>query len=117
LLWANSTLGLTCSWWNANRQQAGRGEITLTAIPRLSIFDFGTLTSGQLQRAAAIFDGFINKNLLPFNEIDYDSIRHELDREFLFRILEVPEAVFAPLNLFRQKLAMEPSISGGKKRR
>jgi hypothetical protein len=59
-----------------------------------------------------------NSGLTPFNEIDVDSARAELDAEFLIAILGLPEDLAkpgGPLELLRRKLAAEPSIHGSKK--
>ena len=58
--------------------------------------------------------------MLPFNEIDVDNARAELDAEFLIGILNLPEDLAKPggsLELLRRKLAAEPSIHGSKKSR
>lgn len=55
----------------------------------------------------------------PFNEIDLDDARAELDREFLHGILGLPEELFSKggvFELLRRKLSTEPSIAGSKLR-
>lgn len=119
VLWANSTLGLLIYWWQANKTQSGRGTITLTAIPDLPIYDFDQLSSKQLSEADAIFDGLMTKPLRPVNELNTDKVRHDLDEAVLVDILGLPKTLLVPegpFDLFRRKLAAEPSIVGGKKR-
>jgi hypothetical protein len=61
-----------------------------------------------------------NSSLTPFNEINVDKARAELDAEFLIAILGLPADLAklgGPLELLRLKLAAEPSIHGGKKGR
>jgi hypothetical protein len=117
LLWANSTLGLLCHWWQASKQHTGRGSITLTALPRFVIHDFRHLTKNQLKTAASKFDDFLERPLRPFNEIDKDTNRHELDRTVLVDILGFDKSFVdedGAIPLLRRKLAQEPSIRGSK---
>jgi hypothetical protein len=118
LLWANSTLGLICHWWQANKQQSGRGSITLTKLPKFRVYDFRQLTDGQLSDAASIFDEFKTRQMQPFHELDTDPVRHDLDRAVLVDVLRLDQSLVAedgPIALLRRKLAREPSIRGGKK--
>ena len=55
MIWANSTLGLICFWWHSNRQVAGRGSTTVSAVDSLSILDLRALTDAQLRSAEDIF--------------------------------------------------------------
>ena len=48
LLWCNSTLGLLMHWWKGTRQQMGRSNMTITAIPDLPVLDPRTLTQEQI---------------------------------------------------------------------
>ncbi len=56
-LWGNNTLGLLSYWWHANRQVAGRGEMTITSAESLPLLDFRPLSDEQLATAEAIFEG------------------------------------------------------------
>jgi hypothetical protein len=117
LLWANSTLGLLCHWWQASKQHSGRGSITLTALPRFVVYDFRQLTKDQLKTAAAKFDEFLERPLRPFNEIAKDTNRHELDRTVLIDIFQMDKSFIdedGAIPLLRRKLAHEPSIKGSK---
>ena len=57
--------------------------------------------------------------MLPFNQIDEDPKRHELDRLLLSEVLGITEEerpdVHEGLALLRKMLCQEPSIHGGKK--
>ena len=57
--------------------------------------------------------------MLPFNQMDEDPVRHELDRRLLSDVLNLTEdthpEVHAGLQILRERLCAEPSIHGGKK--
>jgi hypothetical protein len=112
-LWSNTTLGLLLYWWAANKQQSGRGSVTITAIPDLPALDVTAITSEQLKAMVRVFDELTRMPLRPFNEIESDAKRVELDRRVLGEILGLP---ISGLLLLRRKLAAEPSIAGSKKR-
>jgi hypothetical protein len=117
VLWGNTTLGLLVHWWIANKQQAGRGNVTPNVLETLPILDVTALTDEQLKRAAKLFDEMCHKELLPIHEIDKDSARKELDESFGREVLGLPESLFAPgrpVEILRMKLAQEPSIRGNK---
>ena len=118
VLWANSSLGLLLHWWHANKPQAGRGSVGVSALDSLPVLDVTKLTEGQLNRAVAIFDDMKHKELRPINEIAKDAVRAELDTRLATEVLGFPPELVAedgPLALLRQKLGLEPSINGGKK--
>jgi hypothetical protein len=55
----------------------------------------------------------------PFNEIDLDSARADLDRAFLGGIMGLPASLFdegGAIELLRRKLSVEPSVAGSKRR-
>ena len=119
-LWCNSTLGLLLHWWVSNKTQSGRGTTTITSIPNIPTLDVHTLTENQIEAAKAIFDELKDREFLPFDQIDEDSARAELDRRLLVDVLQLPEWLTdtgGPLELLRQKLAKEPQVHGGKKSR
>ena len=71
----------------------------------------------MLSNAVAIFENMKHRELRPVNEIGHDPVRRELDVRMTTEVLGfVPELVSpnGPLALLRQKLALEPSITGGK---
>ena len=57
---------------------------------------------------------------MPFDQIDEDPARAELDRRLLVDVLGLPSSLCeegGPIDLLRRKLAREPQIHGGKKSR
>ena len=119
-LWCNSTLGILLHWWVTNKTQSGRGRTTVTGIPNIPTFDVRTLTPEQLATANRVFDELCDLRFLPFDQIDEDPARAELDRRLLVDVLHL-DARFTdpggPLDLIRRKLAQEPQVHGGKKSR
>jgi len=116
-LWGNSTLGLLLHWWHASKPQAGRGVIGVVALQTLPVLDVTKLSKEALARAASIFEDLKHCPLRPVNEIANDSVRAELDERLCREVLGMPEDLVdpnGPLALVRQKLAVEPSIAGGK---
>jgi hypothetical protein len=116
-LWANSTLGILLHWWHANKQQAGRGNIGVSTLASLPVLDVTQLTPQSLAKAVSVFDDMKHKELRPVNEIDKGDIRHEIDTRICIEVLGFPPELVVtdgPLALLRQKLALEPSINGGK---
>ena len=119
-LWCNSTFGLLMHWWVANKTQSGRGRITVTGIPGIPTLDVRTLTAKQVAAAKTAFEELRERRFLPFDQIDEDPARAELDRRLLVDVLGLPESLVAPdgpIDLLRRKLAREPQIHGGKKTR
>ena len=119
-LWSNSTLGLLMHWWVANKTQSGRGRTAVTGIPNIPTFDVRTLTSEQVAAAKAAFEDLRERRFLPFDQIDEDPARAELDRRMLVDVLHLPETLCepgGPIDLLRRKLAREPQIHGGKQTR
>ncbi|MFC1910583.1 hypothetical protein ACFLXC_04790 [Chloroflexota bacterium] len=118
VLWGNSSLGLLLHWWHANRQQAGRGRIGVSALTSLLVLDVTKLSKDALAKAVVIFDDMKHKELRPVNEIAQDPVRAEIDTRLATQVLGFsPELVApdGPLALLRQKLALEPSIAGSKR--
>ncbi len=119
-LWCNSTLGLLMHWWVSNKTQSGRGRTTITGIPNMPTFDVRTLTDEQVSAAKEAFEELRGRRFLPFDQIDEDPARAELDRRLLVDVLGLPESLVepdGPIDLLRRKLAREPQIHGGKKTR
>ncbi len=116
-VWANSSLGFLLHWWHANKQQAGRGTIGISALESLPVLDVTTLSEEMLSNAVAIFEDMKHYELRPINEIEHDLVRQELDVRMATQVLGFPPELVTPngpLALLRQKLALEPSITGGK---
>ena len=116
MVWANSTLGLLCFWWRSNRQVAGRGSTTVSAVDSLPILDLRALTDGQLRTAEAIFNEFRDKELQPAYLADADANRALLDRRVLCDLLGFDEDTYTAVRRLAAKWCAEPSIHGGKKR-
>ena len=119
-LWCNSTLGLLIRWWASNKSQAGRGMTSITSIPNIPTLDTRALTEEQHSAAREAFEAMRELRFLPFDQIDEDPARAELDRRLLVDVLGLPASLCepdGPIDLLRRKLAREPQIHGGKKSR
>ena len=119
-LWSNSTLGLLLHWWVANKTQSGRGTNTVTSIQQIPTLDVRVLTDGQMASAKTAFEALRERRFLPFDQIDEDPARTELDRRLLVDVLCLPQELCeadGPIDLLRRKLAREPQIHGGKQTR
>ncbi len=117
-LWANTSLGLFVHWWQANKQQSGRGRIGKEALANFVCLEPTSLSEDQRTRSEHLLAELGSTPLRPCNEIADDEDRAHLDRAFLGGILGLPQTLFGadgPLALLRRKLAAEPSIHGGKK--
>ena len=119
-LWCNSTLGLLMHWWTTNKTQSGRGRTTVTGIPGIPTLDTRTLSQQQHAAAREAFEAMRELRFLPFDQIDEDPSRAELDKRLLVDVLDLPDSLCepdGPIQLLRRKLAAEPQIHGGKKTR
>ena len=119
-LWCNSTLRLLLHWWTSNKTQSGRGRTSVTAIPNIPTLDVRNLDDQQLATAKDVFEKLRQRRFLPFDQIDEDEARAELDHRLLVDVLRLPESICAaggPVDLIRRKLAREPQIHGGKRSR
>ena len=119
-LWCNSTLGLLLHWWTSNKTQSGRGTTTVTSIPNIPTLDTRALSAEQHAAAREAFHAMRDLRFLPFDQIDEDSARAELDRRLLVDVLGLSPSLCepdGPIDLLRRKLAAEPQIHGGKKTR
>jgi hypothetical protein len=117
-LWGNSTLGLLLHWAHSGKQQPGRGASSRTALLQMPTLDVRCLSDEVLANAKRIFHDLKHKRMLPFNEIDHDPVRHELDRLLLTQVLNITtEDAHNAIHRLRELLCAEPSIHGGKKSR
>ena len=117
-LWGNSTLGLLCYWMHGNKQHSGRGQIRLTALRAMPTLDMRKLDETAIQNAKNIFGEMKYKKMVPFNQMDEDPVRWELDRLLLSQVLGFGEETHSELHegirILRERLCKEPSIHGGK---
>ena len=107
-------------WWVGNKTQSGRGTVTVTSIPNIPTLDTRTLSDDQHLAAMDAFEAMRDLRFLPFDQIDEDPARAELDRRLLVDVLGLPPSLCepdGPIDLLRRKLAREPQIHGGKKSR
>ena len=119
-LWCNSTLGLLCHWWMSNKTQAGRGTTTVTGIPKISTLDLRAMTAAQHEAARDAFEALSEDRFLPFDQIDEDPARAELDRRLIIDVLGLDPGLCesgGPVDLLRRKLAAEPQIHSNKQTR
>ena len=118
-LWSNSTLGFLCYWLSSSKQHPGRGRGSKASLESMSTLDVRKLSDEALANAEQIFNQLKHKQMLPFNQMDEDPVRHELDRLLLSDVLGITESerpdVHEGLDLLRKMLCKEPSIHGGKK--
>ena len=119
-LWCNSTLGLLCHWWMSNKTQAGRGTTTQTSLPHFPTLDLRTLSETQHEAAEHAFETLDEERFLPFDQIDEDAARAELDRHILVDVLGLDAGLCesgGPMELLRRKLATEPQVHANKQSR
>ena len=110
-LWANSTLGLVCHWWMSNKSQIGRGTTTVTSIAAMAVLDVRQLSDDRLMKAAAQFETVKDRRFLPFDQLDEDEARADLDRRLLVSVLGLPGGLCEPngaMERLRRKLSIEP---------
>jgi hypothetical protein len=117
VLWANTSLGLLLHWFNANKQQVGRGNMGVLVLKEYPILDVTALDPRQLEEACTLFDEISELPLLPLHLLDEDPVRKRLDDRFAQDVLGLPASLCTtggPLWLLRMKLAREPSVRGHK---
>ena len=118
-LWCNSTFGLLCHWYQSGKQQQGRGVLSRATFDAMPTLDVRELSNDALANAERIFNQLKRREMVPFNQMDEDPVRHELDRLLLSEVLGITEEerpdVHEGLALLRKMLCQEPSIHGGKK--
>lgn len=118
VLWCNSTLGLLCHWWMSNKTQSGRGVVTITAISDLCTVDLSKVSPQRVAAAQDVLNDMGNERLLPFDQINMDSVREILDRRLLIDVLGLPSWLcdqHGPIYRLREKLAAEPQIHADKR--
>ena len=115
-IWGNSTLGLLCYWWHANRQQSSKAGTTIRAAESLPTLDIRALTDVQLATAEAIFNDFRDQELQPAYLADADPNRALLDRRVIRDLLALDDSVYQAVRRLAAKWCAEPSVHGGKRR-
>ena len=115
-LWGNSTLGLICHWWHANRQVAGRGTTSIRSAESLPVLDFRALSDAQLATAQDIFEEFREKELRPAYMADADPTRALLDKRVVCDLLGFGRETYEAVRRLSAKWCAEPSAHGGKGR-
>jgi hypothetical protein len=101
----------------SNKTQEGRGTTTVTSIPAITTLDVHALTDEQHGQARAVFELLSDRRLLPFDQVDEDDARAEIDRGLLVDVLGLDPALCesgGPMDRLRCKLAAEPQIHSGK---
>jgi hypothetical protein len=119
-LWSNSTLGLLCHWWMSNKTQEGRGTSTVTSILEITTLDVRALSAAQHRRAKRVFERLSHLQFLPFDQVDEDEARAELDQSLLIEVLGLDPGLCeggGALERLRRKLAVEPQIHADKRTR
>ena len=91
-LWSNSTLGFLCYYLSAGKQQTGRGTGSKASLESMPTLDVRELSDDVLANAERIFNQLKRKKMLPFNQMDEDPVRHELDRLLLSEVLGITES-------------------------
>jgi hypothetical protein len=102
-------------WWGANKSQDGRGSITTTQMPKLTLLDPRKLKPAQIAKAQRFFDNK-GRAFLPAHQIRTDIMRAELDEFVLQELLcvsDLPGSI-NKMAFLRSKLGEEPSFNGGK---
>ena len=115
-IWGNCTLGLIGHWWRANKQVAGRGEMSIRSVESLPVLDFRALNDDQLIMAELIFEEFRDKELKPAYLADADPNRALLDRRVVCDLLGFDEETYVGVRRLAAKWCAEPSVHGGKSR-
>ena len=113
-VWLNSTLGMMSYWMESNRNQDGRGGITITAIPDIPVLDVAKLRLAKLAAAVSIFDDLAGRAMLPANEAWRDTVRQELDRRLLREVLELDEKAAGQMEILRLQWCSEPTVTSTK---
>ena len=114
-VWLNSTLGMIAYWIESNRNQDGRGGITVTAIADIPVLDVTRLTETHLDAAVKIFDDLHEKTLLPANEAWRDAVRQEMDQRLLIEVLGLDDKAVEQLGILRRQWCSEPTVTSVKK--
>lgn len=116
-VWFNSSLGILAFWWLASKPQDGRGSVTTSRLADLVSFDPRALSESDLNEVDVFFDAFKGKPLRDIHECVGDVNRAELDLFVIRHLLKAGDrepSLVDGMQLLRAKLAMEPTIAGGR---
>ena len=89
----------------------------MTSIPGFSTLDVRQLSDEQHQAAREAFEALANERFLPFDQVNEDAARAELDRRLIVDVLGLSPQLCAPggpMERLRIKLAAEPQIHSDK---
>ena len=114
-VWLNSTLRLASYWLESNRNQDGRGGLTVTAIPDIPVLDITKISATQLEASVKIFDDLQERTMLPTNEAWRDAVRQELDQRLLNEVLGLDDNAVEQLSILRRQWCSEPTVTSLKK--
>ncbi len=117
-IWCNSALGLLCHWWMSSKVQSGRGIISRTALADVFTLNLSMMKPQALASAQSVLADLSGIRFLPFDQINDDPARAELDRRLLIDVLNFPECLcrqHGAMDRLREKLAMEPQVHADKK--
>lgn len=107
-VWCNSTFGVLLYWAVAGSQQPGRGMMSRASFQTVfKTLDLRKLARRQLGKFDALFDWTRNDEFLPFNQLDKDPTRQELD-DGIMDIL----GVRVDLEPVRRRIVAEPQFVG-----
>jgi hypothetical protein len=101
----------------SNKTQSGRGTTTVTSIPAISTLNVHAISEAQHAQAQRVFERLSDVRLLPFDQIDEDEARAEIDQSLLVEVLGLDSALCetgGPMERLRRKLAAEPQIHADK---
>jgi hypothetical protein len=104
----------------SNKTQEGRGIATVTSVPAITTLDLRSLSATQHEAARVEFERLANTRFFPFDQIDEDPARAELDRRLIVDVLGLNADLCAsggPIERLRHKLAAEPQIHANKQTR
>ncbi len=113
-VWLNSTLGMISYWLESNRNQDGRGGISVTSIPDLRVLDVTQLDTTQLDATMKIFNDLKEQTLKPANEAWNDPVRQELDQRLFTEVLNLDADAVTQLDILRRQWCKEPTVTAAK---
>ncbi len=113
-LWANSIFGLLIHWTRGQRTQSGRATTQVGAIKSMPCPRLFVLEDTELNYAAAKFDEFSSRKLLPACQAHADNTRKEIDT-IVTEILQLPKITSKLMEHLRITWCREPSVHGWNK--